>query len=346
MSQQTPRIRTRRAAPTTKAKLTTGGKIGLSLLVVLVATAVAVAGALGWFITRVSSSYEGKTETLVQAFPEEQSRPAERTDEAETIMLIGSDTRGEVDAEALDGPQDGRSDTIILVHLPADREEVFFVSIMRDSWVDIPGVGDAKINAAMAYGGVPLAVETVESLIGTRVDEVMVIDFEGFKDLTDALGGVTVNNQVAFEVNGKMYAIGDIPLNGEEALQYVRARHPFADGDYQRVRNQQAYMKAVAKRLISSETISNPAKLIAVVDSLAPYMAVTEGMTTDYILSTAASLRNVRASDLVFLTAPTSGVGTSADGQSIILLDADGMAELRKAFETDTLAEYVEEQDQ
>ena len=183
MSQQTPRIRTRRAAPTTKAKLTTGGKIGLSLLVVLIATAVAVAAVLGWFITRVSSSYEGKTETLVQAFPEEQSRPAERTDEAETIMLVGSDTRGEVNAEALDGPQDGRSDTIILVHLPADREEVFFVSIMRDSWVDIPGVGEAKVNAAMAYGGVPLAVETVESLIGTRVDEVMVIDFEGFKEI-------------------------------------------------------------------------------------------------------------------------------------------------------------------
>ncbi len=343
MSQPTPRIRTRHKAPTTKTKLTTGGKIGLTLLILLVGTAVAVAAALGWFITRVSSSYEGKTETLVQAFPEEQSRPAERTDNAQTILLIGSDTRGAIDAEALDGPQDGRSDTIILVHLPADRSEVFFTSIMRDSWVDIPGIGEAKVNAAMAYGGVPLAVETIESLIGTRIDEVMVIDFEGFKDLTDALGGVTVNNQVAFEANGKMYAVGDIPLNGEEALTYVRTRKAFADGDYQRVRNQQAYMKAVAKRLISSDTLSNPTKLIAVVDSLAPYMAVSEGMTMDYILSTAASLRNVRPSDLVFMTAPTTGVGTSADGQSIILLDPEGMAELREAFETDTLAEYVEE---
>lgn len=341
MSQQTPRIRTRRAAPTKKAKLTTGGKIGLTLLAVLVGTAVAVAALLGWFVTRVSSSYESQTETITQGFPEEQSRPVERTDEAQTILLIGSDTRGAVDGDTLDGPQDGRSDTIMLMHLPADRSEVIFTSIMRDSWVNIPGVGEAKINAALAYGGVPLAVETVESLIGTRIDNVAIIDFEGFKDLTDALGGVTVNNTVAFEAGGTMFPVGDITLNGEEALSFVRARYPFADGDYQRVRNQQAYMKAVAKKMISSETLTNPTKLVAVIDSLAPYMSVTEGLSTEYIVKTAASLRNVRTSDLVFITAPTAGVSTSADGQSIILLDPEGMEKLREAFETDTLGEYA-----
>lgn len=341
MSQQTPRIRTRHAAPTTKAKLTTGGKIGLTLLVILVGTAVAVAAVLGWLVTRVSSSYESNTETITEAFPQEQSRPAERTDEAQTILLIGSDTRGAVDGNALDGPQDGRSDTIMLMHLPADRSEVIFTSIMRDSWVDIPGFGEAKINAAMAYGGVPLAVQTIESLIGTRIDDVAIIDFEGFKGLTDALGGVTVNNTVAFEAGGTMFPVGDITLNGEEALNFVRARYPFADGDYQRVRNQQAYMKAVAKKMISSETLTNPTKLMSVIDSLAPYMAVTEGLSTEYIVKTAASLRNVRTSDLVFITAPTTGVSTSADGQSIILLDPVGMEKLREAFETDTLGQYA-----
>ena len=340
MSQQTPRIRTRKPAPTARTKMTTGGKIGLTLLAVLVAAAVAVAAVLGWFVTRVSTSYEGNTETLTEAFPEEETRPAERQDNAQNILLLGSDTRGAIDEGTLDGPQDSRSDTMMVMHLPADRDGIYFTSIMRDSWVDIPGFGEAKINAAMAYGGLPLTVQVVEGLIGTRIDEVVVIDFEGFKDLTNALGGVTVTNTVAFEAQGFNFPAGDIKLNGEEALAFVRARKAFADGDYQRVRNQQAYMKAVVKQMISSETLTNPTRLIAMVDAISPYLAVTEGVTTEYIVQTAASLRNVRTSDLYFMTAPTTGVGTSADGQSIILLDPEGMAQLREAFETDTLAEY------
>ncbi len=347
MTQPTPPIRTRRPAPTTKKQLSTGAKIGFTLLAVLVVSAVAIAATVGWFVMRVSSSYDKNTEVLPQSqvFPDEQSRPAERTDEAQTILLIGSDTRGEIDKDNLDGPQDGRSDALMLVHIPADRSEVYFISVMRDSWVDIEGHGEAKINAAMAYGGVPLAVQTMESLIGTRINEVAVIDFQGFEDLTNALGGVTVTNTVAFESGGSTFPIGDITLNGEEALRFVRARKNFADGDYQRVRNQQAYMKAVAKRLISSDTLKNPTKLIAVVDSISPYLAVSEGLTSQYILNMATSLRNIRTSDLVFITAPTTGVGTSADGQSIILLDPEGMEELKHAFETDTLDEYVAAQE-
>lgn len=340
MSQQTPPMRTRRPAPSTKTKMTTGGKIAMTLLAVLVVTAVAVAVALGWFVTRLSSAYENNREVLAGAFPSEETRPAERKDNAQNILILGSDTRGEIDEDTLDGPQASRSDTMMVMHLPANREGIYFTSIMRDSWVDIPGFGEAKINAAMAYGGLPLTIQVVEGLIGTRIDEVVVIDFEGFKDLTNALGGVTVTNTVAFKAQGFNFPVGDIKLNGEEALAFVRTRKAFADGDYQRVRNQQAYMKGVVKQMISSETLTNPTRLIATVEAISPYLAVTEGVTTDYIVQTAASLRNVRTSDLYFITAPTTGVGWSADGQSIILLDPVGMEELRHAFETDTLAEY------
>ncbi|WP_099332600.1 LCP family protein [Actinomyces minihominis] len=340
MSHTTPPIRTRRPAPSTKNKLTTGGKIGLTVLAILVVAAVAVAATIGWFITRVSSSYEKNTEVITEAFPDEETRPAERTDKAQTILLLGSDRRGEIDESTLDGPQDSRSDTIMLMHIPADREGIYFTSIMRDSWVDIPGFGEAKINAAMAYGGIPLTVQVVEGLIGTRIDNVVTIDFTGFEGLTNALGGVTLNNTVAFESNGHNFPLGEITLNGEEALSFVRARKPFVDGDYQRVRNQQAYMKGVVRQLISADTLTNPARVIDVVDAISPYLAVTEGMTPDYIVQTAASLRNLRPGDLYFMTAPTIGVGTSADGQSIILLDPEGMAQLRTAFEGDTLAEY------
>ena len=337
MSHSAPPIRTRRPAPTTKQKMSTGAKIATTLLVVVVTVAVAIAATVGYLLTRVSSSYERHTEVIPNAFPE--NRPEEREDDGETILLLGSDTRGELDTEDIDASQDGRSDTMMLAHIPHDHDAVYFVSIMRDSWVDIPGHGMAKINAAMAYGGVPLTIEVVEDLIGSRVDEVAMVDFTGFEGLTNALGGVTVTNTVAFQSGGHNFPAGDIKLNGEEALTFVRTRKAFEDGDYQRVRNQQAWVRGIAREMISTKTITNPARIIDVVDAIAPYMAVTPGLDTAYILNTAAGLRNVRTSDLYFMSVPTSGPAWE-DGQSVILLDDEGVAELREAFETDTLGAY------
>src|SRR5690606_401872 len=106
------------------------------------------------------------------------------------------------------------------------------MSIMRDNWVNIQGHGEAKINAAVAYGGIPLAVNTVENFIDARIDHVALIDFESFKGLTDAVGGVTVNNTIAFDsINGGhgfSFAQGEITLNGDEALAFVRERYAFS----------------------------------------------------------------------------------------------------------------------
>lgn len=82
----------------------------------------------------------------------------------------------------------------MLAHVPADRQHVYLMSIMRDSWVEVPGHGRAKINAAYSWGGVALTTETVEQLLDIRIDHVAEIDFAGFEDMTDALGGVTVDS--------------------------------------------------------------------------------------------------------------------------------------------------------
>ena len=95
------------------------------------------------------------------------------------------------------------------------------MSIMRDSWVEIPGRGDNKINAALAIGGVPLTVQTVENLLDTRIDHVAVLNFEGFAAITDVLGGVTVNNERAFTPNtlpDTRIPDGGVAINGEGAL--------------------------------------------------------------------------------------------------------------------------------
>ncbi|RAG68396.1 LytR family transcriptional regulator, partial [Burkholderia multivorans] len=132
-----------------------------------------------------------------------------------------------------------RSDSILVMHLPENGSNVQIMSIPRDSWVDIEGQGKAKINAALSYGGLPLAVKTVSDFIGTPIDHVAIIDFEGFKGLTDSLGRVRVNSEQAFTQNGYTFEKGENLLNGDEALTFVRERKSFKDGDFQRARNQQ-----------------------------------------------------------------------------------------------------------
>lgn len=327
--------------PAPKKKAGVGRTLAIVFSVILVLV-LGIAAAVGWFGWRLASTFDNQTETIVNAFPDEDERPAARDDNAQTILLLGSDTRGRLDQSTLDGPQDGRSDTIMVARIPADREAIYVMSIMRDSWVDIPGYGNNKINAAMAFGGVPLTVKTVEALIGSRIDHVAAIDFEGFKGLTDALGGVTVNNTVQFSAGGYTFEQGEITLSGSEALTFVRERKSFTDGDYQRVRNQQTYVKGLLKELISRDTLTSPAKLMGAVEEISPYLQVSEDLDSGYLIGLLPGMRGIRPSDITFFTAPTAGVGWSPDGtQSIIELDWPKMETLKKAFEDDTVGQWV-----
>lgn len=313
--------------------------------------AVAVAAVLAVVVVgkNVADTFDSSVTVLPDTFPAEEERPPAATDGSQTFLLLGSDTRGNISQDDLDGAQDGRSDSMMVMRIPGDREGIYVMSIMRDSWVDIPGYGFNKINAAMAYGGVPLTVQTVEDLVGTRIDHVALIDFEGFKGLTDALGGVTLTNPTAFTtrpIEGEIsFPAGSIHLNGQEALAFVRERKSFAEGDYRRVKNQQLYMKAVMSTFLSRGTLTSPAKVEEAVGAIGEYMVVDQDFTSGYIIGLLPSMRNLRTGDITFFTIPTAGAGMSADGQSIIELDPERMALLRQAFQDDTLNEYVASQD-
>ncbi|WP_426996772.1 LCP family protein [Pseudarthrobacter sp. N5] len=268
---------------------------------------------------------------------------------AMNILLIGSDSRGNArdeaaQAAATGGTADQRADAIILVHVPADRQRIYGISIMRDLWVDIPGYGASKINAGLETGGTPLVVQTVETLLNTHIDHTVMMDFEGFKGLADALGGVPVDVRLPFTSTHDSqhdFPAGVNNLNGAQALEFVRERYAFADGDYQRVRNQQSYLRAVAAKLLSSGTLSEPATALKVVMSLLPYLTTDPGLDLMGIARLGFSLRGLSPEAMTFFTLPTAGTGMTTDGQSIVLPDYAGIAEVSAALAQGKLGEYA-----
>ncbi|MET4540535.1 LCP family protein required for cell wall assembly [Arthrobacter bambusae] len=328
-----------------------GKKTARNVLLGFVA-AVLVAGLVGGaYVFNLAQTFNSGTTKIETAFPEESTRPQKpepvNGTAAMNILVMGSDTRGsaelDIDTQA---STDQRADTLMLVHVPADRKNVYAVSLMRDLWVDVPGKGESKINAALALGGVPLMVQTVESLFQQRIDHVAMVDFEGFKGLTDALGGVEVDVKIPFApakgpMKGHYYEAGKQTLNGDEALAFVRERMSFSDGDYQRVRNQQAYMKAIISKTIARETLTNPVTVNSMVSAVSPFISVDKSFDAAAIGSLALGMKNLRASDTVMFTLPTLGTGTSADGQSIVVPDTTAISEIATAFSKDQLGAYV-----
>ena len=305
-----------------------------SLVTVLVVAGVAV----GAFVWRLTSSYD-KAETLpvAEVFPTQ--RPEAVNPEAVNILLLGSDSREGLGGD-LDSIRGQRADTMLLMHVPADRSGVQVISFMRDNWVEIPGQGMHKLNAALALGGVPLLVQTIEGIIDVPIDHVAITDFEGFAGLTDALDGVTVHNQIAFSRGGEQYAQGAIDLSGDRALTYVRERKSFSDGDYQRVRNQQAFIKGVVDKMLSRETLTNPVRVAESVDAFSPYLTVDAGLDAATIGKLALGMTDLKKDDIVFLTSPTLGTGMVGD-QSVVHPDWDRLALLSQALKDDTVPEYA-----
>lgn len=305
--------------------------------------------AAGGYLFSLARSFDGQAKKIDNAFPAEENRP--QSTGAVNILLLGNDTRAvNTPGENLASiPNGGRSDTMMLVHIPKNRKGVFVTSVMRDTWLNIPGQGDHKINAAFALGGVPLAVQTLEELLGTRIDHVASIDFEGFKGLTDALGGVTINNPIAFkssQIKGHTFVEGTQVMDGKEALAFVRERHAFSDGDYQRVRNQQLFIKSVLTELLAKDTLLNPGRISDVVSEISPFIAVDDTLDALKIGQIAASMGGVRPGSMHFFTLPTKGTGRSPDGvQSIVVPDMDAIDEMAKALKKDDLASFVESRD-
>ncbi|MDO4254706.1 MAG: LCP family protein [Kocuria sp.] len=318
-----------------------GRKILLGLLVLFLVILIGVVTAIFLYIASLSRSYDNNVTSVpsASAFPDGQ-RPQDT--DSTTILLLGSDKRPEGGGEL--GRDGERADSIMLLNIPADGNEVYVMSVMRDTWVDIPGFGEGKLNSAYQNGGMPLMVETLEGLFGTHIDQVASVDFAGFEGMTDALGGVTVNVPQSFTTNeGLEFTAGPTEMNGATALAFVRERYAFADSDYSRVANQRAYIRALMDRFLDPSTLTNPGKISDTVETISPYLTVSEGLDSAYIRGIVPQLVGTRHSDIRMFTIPTNGIGTSSDGQSIVLPDEQAMRKAGEAINNGTLDDYYAE---
>ncbi|MGW3457424.1 LCP family protein [Streptomyces albidoflavus] len=259
------------------------------------------------------------------------NRPPD-TSAGQNILLLGSDSRTGGNAELGGGDKDdiGRSDTALLLHVYADAQHAVAVSIPRDTLVPIPSCRlpdgswtepkqRAMFNTAYTVGETPegnpaCTQNTVEQLTGLRVDHTLVIDFKGFSDLTEVVGGVRVcvpQDIYERDLNPKratrgdrVFARGEQDVSGQRALDYVRIRHGIGDGsDLGRIKRQQAFVGSLMKKI--KEDGLTPGKLLPLADAATRSMTVDQGLgSADKLLDFAMGLKNIDLDNTKFLTIP------------------------------------------
>ncbi|GAA4415622.1 LCP family protein [Actinokineospora soli] len=253
-------------------------------------------------------------------------------------LIVGSDSREDLSEEqqkelSTGAPQGRRTDTIMLLHIPDNDTPPTLVSLLRDSYVPIPGKGRNKLNAAYAFGGPKLLAQTVEISIGLRMDHYIEIGLGGFADLVDAVGGVEMclKEPIKDPLAGINLKAGCQELSGPDALGYVRTRvGPRADLD--RVIRQREFISALTEKATSFGTMINPFRMIPLVAAAPDAVTVDEEDNLHNLLPLALAMGS---SDLLTTTVPI-GAGERVQGVgAVVRWDRDKASRLFEALATD-----------
>lgn len=287
-------------------------------------------------------------------------------DGATDILLVGTDSRTDAKGNPL-GAKELRwlrsaddvatnTDTILLIRIPNDGSSATAISIPRDSYVDVPGIGMSKINAA--YGatrehvrreavesgkpekeaeadgtkaGRKALIDTVSNLTGVRVDHYAEVGLLGFVLLTNAVNGVDVclKNPVSEPLSGARFPAGKQTLSGPKALSFVRQRHDLPRGDLDRITRQQVFMASLAQKVLSAKTLTSPSKVSELQRAAARSIVIDDGWD---IVSFVQQLKDLSGGNIKFSTIPViTEHGWSEDGQqSVVQVDP---AQVKKATE-------------
>ncbi|WP_051515624.1 LCP family protein [Candidatus Blastococcus massiliensis] len=311
--------------------------IGLGVLALVLSL---IIGGGAWYLV---NRYAGNIDRVADVFDslDEEARPAPPTpaeatsEDPVTFLLVGSDTRV---GPAEDEDPGGRSDAIMIARFAGDRENAQLISIPRDSWVEIPGRGMNKINAAYAFGGPSLLIQTVEQLTQVRIDHYMAIDFDGLIQVTDDLGGVDVVVAETTKNGRYTFTAGVNRLDGEKARWYLGQRYGLPGGDFDRVRRQQQYLQAMFSKLFSSNTFTDPGRLDSALRAVTSAVSVDDTLSNTDLIGLALSMRGVRPESVDFFTAPVLGTGMEGPA-SVVYLDAVACERMWGYLQSDSLAQ-------
>ena len=261
----------------------------------------------------------------VDAAPSGQ-RPADQP--GKTFLLVGSDSRAglsKAEQRRLGTGSTGgqRTDTIMLVYVPLTGKPAL-ISVPRDSYVDVPRNGKNRINAAYAFGGPELLVQTVEQNTGLRIDGYMEIGFGGFVNVIDALDGIRMCLPNAIKDRDSHIDLpkGCQTLSGTEALGYVRMRKADPRGDFGRVERQREMLAAVAAKAASPATVLNPVRYWNFCMATADAIKLGRDTSLPETLRLAYAMKRISSGNGLTLTVPVSSTGASTSVGSAVLWDA------------------------
>lgn len=256
----------------------------------------------------------------VDPFKDMKNRPA--AGHGMNVLLVGTDGRDKITEEErqkyrLGGAPCHCTDTMMIVHIAADRDRATIVSLPRDSYAEVPAHTDQttgaehgshpiKLNAAYAEGGPQLTVRTVENMTHVKVDHYLEVDFASFMQTVDVLGGVNICTAQPLKdsYTGLDLTAGTHTLNGGQALQYVRSRHVDGASDLGRMQRQQRFLAALIERATSSGVLLNPMKFRDVTRAVLGSVRADQGFGTDELLDLGRAMRNFSPSSSEFTTVP------------------------------------------
>jgi polyisoprenyl-teichoic acid--peptidoglycan teichoic acid transferase len=232
-------------------------RLGLKITLGVILLLILGAGAYGFSVyTSVTGTIEQTHEPLQRTEAEQRVIDLSAGDSI-SILLLGVDQREE---------DRGRPDSLILLTANPDDQSIKMLSIPRDTYTEIIGKGTKdKINHSYTYGGVDSTIKTIETFLDIPIDYYVEVDMNGFTDLVDALDGVTVNNTLDFSYKGIHFPIGELTLNGEEALTYSRMRSLDPQGDLGRQERQRKIIQALIKEAVQIETLTNYESILKVI---------------------------------------------------------------------------------
>ncbi|MET8864481.1 LCP family protein [Nonomuraea sp. NPDC004580] len=245
------------------------------------------------------------------------TRPPKVAGTAMNLLVVGSDQRNGKNAKY--GRVAGeRTDTIMLVHVSSRRDNAMVISFPRDSLVQLPACRATgafpgqqahlgMINESFNSGGIGCTWKTIESLTGIHIDHFVKVDFTGFKGIVNAVGGVEVCLPEPVDDKKALLHLpaGRQSLNGEQALGYVRARYSLGDGsDIGRIQRQQMFIASMVKKVLSGETLTDPARLLAILDAATQAVTTDRGLTLGVMKDLATSLQGIDVGKIRFITTP------------------------------------------